>query len=103
MRRHGSHCPHGRESQMDIKTVLLLAVGGLVLLAAAAQASSAPIKQLLKAAFNTVLGLAALLVVNATSSITGLSLGFNLFNALVVGVLGVPGLILLLLVQWVLT
>lgn len=88
---------------MDLKTVLMLALGGLVLLAAAAQALSAPIKQLLKAALNTVLGLAALLAINATTSITGLSLGFNLFNALVVGVLGIPGLVLLLLVQWVLT
>jgi hypothetical protein len=34
---------------------------------------------------------------------TGVSLGFNLFNALVTLVLGVPGLGLLLLVQWVLT
>ena len=35
--------------------------------------------------------------------LTGVSLGFNLFNALVTLVLGVPGLGLLLLVQWVLT
>ena len=103
MRRHGGGRPRGREGQMDIRTVLTLALVGLVLLAAAAQAFSAPMKQLLKAALNTILGLAALLVLNATSSLTGLSLGFNLFNALVVGVLGVPGLVLLLLVQWVLT
>ena len=47
--------------------------------------------------------LAALAVVNATSSFTGVELGLNLFNALVVGVLGAPGLVLLILVQWVLT
>ena len=51
----------------------------------------------------TLLGLAALLLVNATTPYTGLSLGLNLFNGLVVGVLGVPGLVLLLLAQWVLT
>lgn len=34
---------------------------------------------------------------------TGVSLGVNFFNALVVGVLGVPGLVLLLLVQWAFT
>ena len=49
------------------------------------------------------MGLAALAVVNATSSFTGVELGLNLFNALVVGVLGAPGLVLLILVQWVLT
>ena len=38
----------------------------------------------------------------ATAAVTGLSLGLNLFNALTIGVLGVPGLGLLLLVKWVL-
>ena len=52
---------------------------------------------------NTLLGLAALLLVNATTAFTGLHLGVNLFNGLVVGVLGIPGLVLLLLVQWVVT
>ena len=52
---------------------------------------------------NTLLGLAALLLVNATTDFTGLHLGVNLFNGLVVGVLGIPGLVLLLLVQWVVT
>ena len=30
------------------------------------------------------------------------SLGLNLFNALVIGILGLPGFFLLLLVQWAL-
>ena len=50
-----------------------------------------------------LLALAALLLVNATTAFTGLHLGVNLFNGLVVGVLGIPGLVLLLLVQWVVT
>ena len=57
----------------------------------------------MQAAVNTLLGLGALLLLNAISPLTGLSLGLNLFNALVVGILGIPGLGLLLLVQWVLT
>lgn len=88
---------------MDLTSLALLAVGGLVLLAAAAQAFSTPVKLLLRAALNTLLGLGGLLLLNATTAITGLSLGVNLFNALVVGVLGPPGLVLLLLVQWVIT
>ena len=36
------------------------------------------------------------------AGITGIALGVNLWNALVVGILGVPGLVLLLLTQWVL-
>ena len=40
--------------------------------------------------------------VERTAPVTGLTLGVNWFNALTVGVLGVPGLGLLLLVKWVL-
>ena len=39
---------------------------------------------------------------NLTSGITGLTLGLNLWNALVIGILGLPGFGLLLLVQWIL-
>lgn len=88
---------------MDVKTILLLTAAGLALLAAAAGIFSTSLKLVLKAALNTLLGLGALMLLNATSALTGLSLGLNLFNALVVGVLGVPGLGLLLLVQWVFT
>ena len=85
---------------MDVRTVLLLALAALVLLAVAARAFSTPLKVLLKVGLNTLLGLAALLLVNATTAFTGLHLGVNLFNGLV---LGIPGLVLLLLVQWVVT
>ena len=102
MRRHGGGRP-GREGEMDVRTVVLLALAALVLLAVAARAFSTPLKVLLKVGLNTLLGLAALLLVNATTAFTGLHLGVNLFNGLVVGVLGIPGLVLLLLVQWVVT
>ena len=36
----------------------------------------------------------------STGAVTGVMLGVNLVNALVIGILGVPGLGLLLLVQW---
>ena len=88
---------------MDVRLLLMLGLGGLALLAIAARAFSAPLRLAAKAAINMVLGFATLLALNATSSITGVSLGLNFFNALIVGILGVPGLVLLLLVQWVLT
>ena len=52
---------------------------------------------------NTLLGFGALLVLNMTSALTGISLGVNMLNALVIGILGVPGLGLLVLVQWLFT
>ena len=86
-----------------MRTILLLGLGGLMLLAAAARAFSSPLRVVMKAAVNMLLGLCSLLLVNATTVWTGLSLGVNVFNTVVVSVLGIPGLVLLLLVQWAFT
>ena len=61
------------------------------------------LKLALKVAFNSALGFGAVWLLNLTTSVTGLSLGLNWFNALLIGILGLPGFGLLLLVQWVLT
>ena len=58
-------------------------------------------KLALRVLFNSLLGFAALWLLNLTAGLTGVSLGLNIFNALVIGVLGVPGFGLLLLLQWV--
>jgi inhibitor of the pro-sigma K processing machinery len=61
-----------------------------------------PLKLAMKLLVNTLLGFLALWVVNVTALYTGIQLGLNLWNALTIGILGVPGLALLLLTQWVL-
>ena len=50
---------------------------------------------------NTLLGFALLGVLSALGVLAKLSLGLNLFNALVIAVLGVPGLALLILLRLV--
>ena len=60
---------------------------------------AAPVKLVLRVAANTALGFGALWLLQYT----GLSLGLNLFNALTIGILGLPGLGLLVALQWVLT
>ena len=65
------------------------------------QLFSAPIRLALRVLINTLLGFAALFVVNLASGFTGFSLGLNLFNALTVGILGLPGLALLVLLRLV--
>ena len=78
---------------------------GLVLLflaVACAALLRKPLKMVLRVVLNSALGFGALWLLNATAAVTGISLGLNLFNALTSGVLGVPGLGLLLLVKWVL-
>ena len=87
---------------MDMMALIFLVLGGLAAAARGARAAAAR-EGFLPAAVNALLGLAALLAVNLTSKYTGLHLGFNLFNGLTAGILGVPGVVLLLLVLWVIT
>ena len=65
------------------------------------QLFSAPLKLALKVLLNTLLGFAALFLLNLASGLTGFTLGLNLLNALIVGILGVPGLVLLVLLKLV--
>ena len=65
------------------------------------QLFSAPLRLALKVLLNTLLGFAALFLMNLASGLTGFTLGLNLFNALVIGILGVPGLVLLVLLKLV--
>ena len=88
---------------MDVTTILAIALAGALLLLLSAKALSAPLRIAARAVLNTLLGFGALLLLNATESFTGLSLGLNVFNAAVVGVFGVPGLGLLMMLKWVLT
>ena len=87
---------------MDLnqKIIASLLVGFFII--ALLRVFSAPLWVALRLLANTLLGFLALWVVQLTSGLTGIALGMNLWNALVVGILGVPGFVLLLLIQWVL-
>lgn len=74
----------------------------LFLLVALWRLFRAPLRLALRLAGNTALGFGAVWALNLTTAYTGLSLGLNLFNALTIAILGVPGLCLLLMVRWVL-
>ena len=87
---------------MDLSQKIIAALLGGFFLIALLRVFRAPLKVAVKLLANTLLGFLALWAVNLTSGITGITLGLNLWNALVIGVLGLPGLGLLLLVQWIL-
>lgn len=87
---------------MDLTHWLLVGLLGAFFLIALIHLFRKPLGLILRLLGNTVLGFGALWLVRSTSAITGIALGLNVFNALLIGVLGVPGLILLLLSQWVL-
>ena len=81
---------------------LLTAAFVIFLLVALARILSAPLRLAIKLLVNTASGLIALWLVNLLAPITGVYLGLNVVNGLIVGVFGLPGLVLLILAQWVL-
>lgn len=97
MRGHGRGRAGG-EGQMDLMIWLLAGVAAVLTVRAAAAREG-----FLRAAVNGLLGLGALFLVNVSAKYTGVGLGFNLFNGMVAGVLGIPGVALLVLAQWALT
>ena len=74
---------------MSVIEIVSLALVGLFLLVAVVRLFRKPLKLALRVVLNSALGLGVLWLLNR-------------FNALTVGVLGLPGLGLLLLVKWVL-
>lgn len=88
---------------MSVVEKIALGLTLLFLVVVCLRLFAAPLKLALKVVFNSALGFGALWLLSLTTAVTGLSLGLNIFNAAVIGILGVPGFGLLLLVQWVLT
>ena len=87
---------------MSVVKIAALSLTVLYLLVAVVRLFHRPLRLALRVVFNSALGLLALWILERTAPVTGLTLGVNWFNALTVGVLGLPGLGLLLLVKWVL-
>ena len=80
-----------------LEQTVLWGIAGLVVISLL-MALRKPLTRLLALLFRSALGLGALAIGQAA----GLSLGVNLCNALLLGILGVPGFGLLLLLQWIL-
>ena len=87
---------------MDLSQKIIAGFLAAFFLIALLRIFSTPLRIALRLLLNTLLGFLALWVVNLTAGVTGIVLGFNILNALLIGILGVPGFVMLLLVQWVL-
>ena len=87
---------------MDLSQKIIAALLAGFFLIALVRVFRAPLRLALRLLGNTLLGFLALWVVDLTGGVTGIVLGLNLWNALVIGILGLPGFVLLLLAQWVL-
>ncbi|HIR84902.1 MAG TPA: pro-sigmaK processing inhibitor BofA family protein [Candidatus Galloscillospira excrementavium] len=104
-RGEGSQGSGGQHREVEAVGELIGALpwifGGFVLILALAVLKK-PVKWLGKVAARTGVGLAVLLLLSKVGGFIGVTLGVNLFNALVMGVLGAPGFGLLLMLNWVL-
>lgn len=58
-----------------------------------------PLKWLMKSLFWSILGILALSITNLVGSFIGISISINLFTCIIAGVLGLPGVALLLVIQ----
>ncbi len=79
---------------------ILMAAAGIFILWLVIKLFLTPIKWIFKLLINTGIGFVCLWVLNYFGAFFGISLGLNWVNALVVGVFGFPGLVLLLLIKY---
>ena len=84
---------------METIAIILIAVIAVFLIL---KLLTAPIRFAAKMLINALVGFVVLFLLNFVGGIVGLSLGINWFNALVVGIFGAPGVVLLLLLKYLL-
>lgn len=80
----------------------LIFFGCLIAIIIIAKILAWPFKLIIKLIVNIVLGGLLLLVVNTIGGGFGLHIPFNAITALVSGILGIPGVILLIILQYIL-
>ena len=77
-------------------SVFLTYAGAIILLFIFGKLFLWPLKIILKLAVNSLIGGAAILLINIIGAEIGIIIPLNMLNALIVGVLGLPGTILLI-------
>ena len=77
-------------------SVFLTYAGAIILLFIFGKLFLWPLKIILKLAVNSLIGGAAILLINIIGAEIGIIIPLNMLNTLIVGVLGLPGAILLI-------
>ena len=78
-------------------SVLLTYAGAIVLILVLGKLFLWPLKMVFKIAVNSIAGGIVILAINYIGTYFGVMIPLNMINALIVGVLGIPGAILLLI------
>jgi len=58
-----------------------------------------PIKKILKLVFNSILGGVLIYIINLVGANFGFHIGLNIFTSMVVGILGIPGAVILIVIK----
>jgi len=61
-----------------------------------------PIKKILKLVLNSLLGLVLIYIINFIGTLFNFHIGINIITAIFIGILGVPGAILLVVLKFIL-
>ncbi len=80
-------------------TIVLTAVAAILLLVLFFKIISAPIKLIFKILLNTLAGFVILVLVNIVSGFFDFSIPINFLNMTVVGIMGIPGAVLLVILK----
>lgn len=86
---------------LSFEVVLFFALG-LVVLYLVGWLLVAPLKFILKLILNGILGGIALFLLNLVGGLFGVTIGLNPWTALIVGILGLPGVVLLYILKLIL-
>lgn len=82
-------------------TAILAYAFGLILLYIVAKVLLLPLRVLLKLLYNAVIGGVILIFLNAAGGYIGVNIAINPVTSLVVGFLGIPGIIMLLILKYI--
>lgn len=83
---------------MDIYNILTIA-GCAVAILIIGKIFLFPIKKILKLLINTVLGGLLIFIINLIGEIWGFTIGLNIITSIFVGILGIPGAIILIILK----
>ena len=84
---------------METLSILLILGAGVLLCVLLFKILAAPMKLITKLLINTAVGYVVLFIFSFFAEFFDVSIGLNLVNAVIVGVMGIPGIILLVLLK----
>ncbi|MGE5615043.1 MAG: pro-sigmaK processing inhibitor BofA family protein [Bacillota bacterium] len=79
--------------------VILAYIIGVILLLIMGRLLFVPLKVVMKLVYNALLGAVAIFLVNLIGGLFGFHMAFNIYTSFIVGTLGIPGFILLVVLK----